>query len=60
MLDIDPSMAWHKLNVNLEARYISHLRRRQSIENADAVAKTVQAFLDVNFILEAKYTEWLL
>lgn len=33
--------------------------RRSSPKNTEAVMKTIQGFLDVNFIFEVKLSKWL-
>lgn len=50
ILNIDPSVAFHQLNIDHFTYYVAQLRRRQFPEKVEAAMSKVQRLLDVNFI----------
>lgn len=56
--DIIPKVACHQLKLDVNARYVSQHRRKQSLEKAEATKNTVKGLLDAKFISEAKYIEF--
>lgn len=49
-------IAWHQLNVDTGACYVSQYRRRRSPGTVEATSNTVKGLLDAKFIFESKYT----
>jgi len=50
--EIDHSVACHRVNVNSEAKPISHRRHHQSPEKAQAAKEIVEGLLQAKFISE--------
>ncbi|KAI5396175.1 hypothetical protein KIW84_062394 [Lathyrus oleraceus] len=57
MPNIDPIVAFHQLNVNPSAWYVSQQRRRQSLEKSEATTSNVKVLLDTNFIFKTEEYE---
>lgn len=56
MPDIDPSIVSHQLNVDANARYVSHHKRRQSLKKVEGTYSKVKGLLDTHFISKDVYT----
>lgn len=59
MPDIDPSVACHDLNVEVNTCYVSQRHMRQFLEKVQVPASTIKGILDTEFISKARYTQWL-
>ena len=59
MLGIDKKIIQHRLNVNPECKPVQQKRRIFAPEHNKAVTKEVEKLLEVNFIKEVFYPDWL-
>ena len=59
MLGIDKKIIQHRLNVNPECKPVQQKRRIFAPEHNKAVTKEVEKLLEVDFIKEVFYPDWL-
>ena len=59
MPGIDPSVIVHKLNVNPASSPIQQKKRVFALERDKAIAEKVRKLLEVGFIQEVYYPDWL-
>lgn len=50
MPDIDPTVAFHPLNIDPNAHYVSQWQKRQTFEKVEATMREVKGLLDATFI----------
>ena len=59
MIEINPTMASHKLNIIPVNRPVGQKVRRFHLDRHQIIQKEVNNLLRVGFIWEVKYPEWL-
>ncbi|XP_031261313.1 uncharacterized protein LOC116119508 [Pistacia vera] len=59
MVGISPKVMCHKLNIDSKARPIRHKRRSIDVECSKALKDEIDKLLNINFIREVKYPDWL-
>lgn len=60
LLNIDPSITFHKLSTFKEARPMTQMKRKVGEEKRKTAKVEVDKLLQVGFIQEACYTTWLM
>lgn len=59
MPGIDPSVITHRLNIDPTAKLVKQKKRTFAPERNEAITEEVEKLLDVGFIKELQYPEWL-
>ncbi|XP_071724381.1 uncharacterized protein [Rutidosis leptorrhynchoides] len=59
MLNIDPSVIVHRLNINPTAKAVKQKKRAYALGRQTAIAYEVEKLMKAKFIEEIKYPEWL-
>ena len=59
MPGIDPQLITHKLNVDPTMKTIKKNKRSFALERQEAIKQEVEKLLEVGFIEEIQYPEWL-
>ena len=59
MLEIDPSMITHRLNVSPSYKPVRQKKRMFTLERDNAIKEEVHKLVTVEFICEVYYPDWL-
>ena len=59
MLSLDPQIAMHHLNINLDAKPVKQQQQRFHPEIKEAIESEVKKLIDSNFVKEEQHPDWM-
>jgi len=59
MLELDPRVAMHRLNINSDVKSVKQQQRRFRLEIMEAIQSEVKKLIDSSFIREEQHPDWV-